>query len=197
MYKEFQSIRPVRKISKLMKVQCTQCGACCRKPVVEVTHHDVCRLSKFTSIPPARIVKFYRPNEIEEDDEDRSEWIKLSYGMRFMGLRKRDGRCIFLSMDKQCTVYPVRPLTCRIFPLSVVIDDEKGCVDGLDLSDIVIDRFIRCKHTYGEKRSLQEFIREAAQARRETKSFSQKIKKWNSLPQRGNVSTFLRFLGLE
>jgi len=179
-----------------MRVQCTQCGACCRKPVVEVTHYDVHRLSKFTNIPPRRIVKFYRPDEIEEDDEDRSEWIRLSYGMRFMGLRKRDGRCIFLSKERKCTVYPVRPLTCRIFPLSVVID-ENNHINGVDLSDIVIDKFIKCKHGYGKERPLQEFVREAAQARRETKSFSQKIKKWNTLPHRGNASAFLRFLGLE
>jgi len=195
MYKEFQ-IKPNRRISKLMRVQCTQCGACCRKPVVEVTHYDVLRLSKFTSIPPPRIIKFYRPDEIEEDGEDRSEWIRLSYGMRFMGLRKRNGRCIFLSKEKKCTVYPVRPLTCRIFPLSVVIDEEKGCVDGLDLSDIVIDRFIRCRHRYGEERPLKEFIRDAVQAMRETNSYSKKIKKWNTMPQKGNSSAFLQFLGL-
>ena len=194
-YKEFQ-IKPNRRVSKLMRVQCTQCGACCRKPVVEVTHHDVRRLSKFTSIPPERIVKFYRPDEIEEDDEDRSEWIRFSYGLRFMGLRKRDGRCIFLSREKQCTVYPVRPLTCRIFPLSVVIDEESGCVDGLDLSDIVVDRFIRCKHTYGEKRSLQEFIREAAQARREEIAYIRKVRLWNNRSTPGNATRFLHFLGL-
>jgi hypothetical protein len=27
-----------------------------------------------------------------------------------------DGRCVFLGANRQCTVYPVRPLQCRTYP---------------------------------------------------------------------------------
>jgi Fe-S-cluster containining protein len=42
-------------------------------------------------------------------------------------LKNREGYCVFYDLSKkQCSVYPERPLGCRVYP--VILDEEKGIV---------------------------------------------------------------------
>lgn len=46
-------------------------------------------------------------------------------------IRKKDGKCFFLE-NNRCTIYPVRPLTCRFYPFSL---SNKGNVAVFKLTD--------------------------------------------------------------
>jgi hypothetical protein len=75
------------------------------------------------------------------------------------------GRCIFLDpLELLCFIYPVRPNTCRLYPVSFDIDnkgkkkvvlDSKKC-PGIGLGiDINISEILKI-----EQKSLKEFIKD-------------------------------------
>lgn len=64
---------------------------------------------------------------IERLGYDRREFIRHVDGIP--RLRNVDGRCVFLGRDGLCTIYPYRPLGCRIYP--VVTDGRRVFIDGI------------------------------------------------------------------
>ncbi len=178
-----------------MKINCSQCGTCCCDPIIEVTHHDLKRLVKHTGMSADRLIKLYTRSDFESVDD--SDLIRFSYGNRKIALRKKkDGTCLFLSPKKQCTAYEARPMSCRIFPIDVILDEENRVTD-FELSDVIRDRFIKCNYHNGKSSSLQSFNLKAAQCGRETDSYWKKIRKWNKKDDRGGKDDFLHFLGLK
>lgn len=164
--------------------------------MIELTHHDLHRLLEHTGMPADRLVTFYSNTELN-DDMDDDGWIKLSYGKRKMGLRKkRDGTCMFLSRQRQCDAYEARPISCRIFPVDVVLDDDNAIID-LELSDVVREKFIKCKHFYGKNGSHRRFLLSATRSRDETESYWKKLIQWNDLPAKGRKGDFLDFIRLK
>ena len=128
---------------------------------------------------------------------DTEDWINLSYGKRQLGLRKKkDGSCIFLSEDKRCTAYEARPMACRVFPIDVYLDEDNKATD-FELSDVVRDKFIKCKHYYGKPNSFSAFKQKADQSGKETALFCRKIKQWNRKDSHGGKDDFLNFLGIQ
>lgn len=143
-----------------------------------------------------KLIKLYAPSDFNDNDSE-NDWISLSYGKRKIGLRKkRDGTCMFLSNKKQCTAYEARPLSCRVFPIDIILDEENNVID-LDLSDVIRDKFIKCNHYSGKPHSFKSFKLKAIQSRDETESYWKKIKQWNDQPRRGRKNDFLDFLGVE
>jgi Fe-S-cluster containining protein len=164
--------------------------------MIELTHHDLHRLLEHTGLPADRLVTLYSNTELN-DDMDDDGWIKLSYGKRKMGLRKkRDGTCMFLSRQLQCNAYEARPISCRIFPIDVVLDDDNAIID-LELSDVVREKFIKCKHFYSKTGSNSRLLHSASQSRDETESYWKKLIQWNELPANGRKGDFLDFIRLK
>jgi len=162
---------------------------------VEITHLDIFRLVKHSGLPASNIVRFYSPSEVEDDDDQ--SWIKFSYGRRFLGLRKKRGpKCFFLDNEGKCTVYSARPMTCRIFPVNFVVDDDDR-LESIEIADIVTDKFIKCRYYYGDKRSVSYYESLAVRADRELTQFRKKIEEWNRLRSGGRKDDFLAFLGLK
>lgn len=162
--------------------------------MIEVTHHDLQRLVKYTGMAADRLVKFYSNSELNSDIDDDG-WITLSYGKRKMGLRKKqDGSCMFLSKELRCNAYEARPVSCRIFPVDVVLDDDNNIID-LELSDVIRERFIKCKYSYGRAASHKKFLLAAHQSRDETESYWKKLDQWNNIRKKGRKDNFLRFIG--
>jgi Fe-S-cluster containining protein len=161
--------------------------------MVEITDADLRRLVDHTGIQADNLVKLYSKPEIESEEE--SDWIKLSYGKRTMGLRKRrNGECIFLSPDKTCMAYEARPMTCRIFPVCVVYDDDFTIVN-VEISDVIRDRTINCRRSVGNGRSYSSFMPTAKQSQNEYRIFRRKVEEWNDAPGKGLKNDFLSFLG--
>ncbi len=192
---EVISIKKSRKLSKLLKLHCAQCGTCCSDPVIELTDSDIKRLVKHTGLPTDRLIKLYAKSDftVVNDTED---WINLSYGKRQLGLRKKmDGSCLFLSDDKKCSAYEARPMACRVFPIDVYLDEDSKATD-FEMSDVIRDKFIKCKQYYGKPNSFSQFRLKADQSGKETASFCRKIKQWNRKAEQGGKDDFLNFLGI-
>ncbi len=148
-------------------------------------------------MPVGKLIKLYADTETECNGTDE-DWIKLSYGRRKIGLRKkRNGRCIFLSDDMRCGVYEARPMSCRIFPVDILLDEDNRVI-GFELSDIVRKKFVNCNHSYGKAIPFKNFRRTARQARDESETYREKVRRWNETsPDGRNKSDFLAFLGFE
>jgi len=183
------------RISKLLKLDCGQCSSCCRDIQVDITDIDLKRLVKLTGISADKLVRLYGHNKDDKDEE--SDWINLSYGKRAIVLnKKRNGDCIFLGQDNGCIAYKARPMTCRIFPVCVVYDDDHDIVN-LEKSEVITDKTITCKCSSGRGQTSKNFMYTAKQARVEHAAFIKKIDHWNNLNKQGNKNDFLRFLGFK
>jgi Fe-S-cluster containining protein len=162
--------------------------------VIEVTHYDLRRLVTHTGISADKLIKLFSPSDFKDDDDD---WIRLSYGKRKIGLRKKpDETCIFLSENRHCTAYEARPMSCRVFPVDIVLDEGNKIID-FEMSDVVRDKFIRCKHYIGKSVPYTTFMRKAIQSQTETAAYWEKIKQWNDKPEKGGKNDFLNFLGIK
>ena len=184
-----------KRISKLLKLECGQCSSCCRDIQVDITDSDLKRLVKLTGISPDKLVRLYGHNK--EDKDVESEWINLSYGKRAIVLnKKRNGDCIFLGSNNGCIAYKARPMTCRIFPICVVYDEDHDIVN-LEKSEVITDKTITCKCRSGSGQSYKSFMSTAKKARVEHAAFIKKIDRWNARNNKGNKNDFLRFLGFK
>jgi len=67
-------------------------------------------------------------NFSDPPNEDGTMWIR----------RKNDGSCFFLTKEKKCAIYDVRPAVCRLEPFTIVdFDYENGKIE-LDLSPAMV-----------------------------------------------------------
>ncbi|NPA23384.1 MAG: YkgJ family cysteine cluster protein [Crenarchaeota archaeon] len=134
---------------------CRECGArCCKGPSPNITIFDVVRILKHLGRPPKDVLQYFEVYTHEEylcnvlpsrynvtiSYETIME-LKRRLGRYFerlliIKLRKVDHSCIFLKDDNTCSIYPVRPIACRAFPLKVTGPDESCLLIryGVDLS---------------------------------------------------------------
>ncbi len=178
-----------QKFKNILKATCARCGNCCIEPVPPVTDKDMARLIKATGLPADRIVRMYSSSEIAWESE-REGWIRLSYGKRVIGLRRRNDRCLLLTRDLCCSVYQARPMTCRTFPYEVELD-QSGNITELDLNT-----GIKCGQKQGKGVDSRWLQRTARQEQAEDEAYYRKVERWNRQKERGGKLDFLRFLGL-
>ncbi len=128
-----------------IRFRCKMCGSCCRKLLnLEITAYDIANWWEQGNIDIiAHLVAV-------QDD------VAKSYGVPFIFTfpRRGDGSCIYLR-GNLCSIHPVKPLACRIYPFGLgpsyelIIQEEcSGLGEGeeVDLNEIV--RMIR-KHLAG------------------------------------------------
>lgn len=175
---------------KYLTVECGRCGTCCTEPVVPVTDSDVRRLCDARNLSAERIVRFYSQKEMEYDSE-ADLWISLSRGKRAMGLRKRKARCMFLTDENDCSVYPYRPMTCRTFPYMVEFDE------AYTVEKVSLNKIVNCRCKRKPKSSIPEVIQNVRTEYTEDDSYYDKILQWNLQEQPGSPEEFLRFIGLK
>ncbi|MCC7154000.1 MAG: YkgJ family cysteine cluster protein [Bryobacterales bacterium] len=82
------------------RIDCAQCANCCRVATVQLIERDIPPLAKFLGISEARFKRDYTM----PDDEGR---LSLKW--------TEESGCVFLS-GNDCSVYEVRPASCRNFP---------------------------------------------------------------------------------
>lgn len=176
-------------MKKFPLITCNRCSYCCREPLVPVTHKDVKRILKFTKLKVNEIVRFYSPKEMEYD-KDSDMWIRFTYGKRALGLKKRDGHCIFLDESNNCTVYKTRPMTCRTFPYEVYLDDN-GSVESAAQNEV-----LTCAATVSKTDTFDDIIRMVKKENDEDDDFFDLIYDWNHREEKGSSKDFLEFVGL-
>lgn len=91
---------------KKLRFECQRCARCCgdtshRGRNLLLTKKEVERIAKRTGRSP---MSFASP--ISNNGH---------YGYK---MKKRSGKCVFL-VGKACSIYNVRPLVCRFYPLSI------------------------------------------------------------------------------
>jgi len=83
---------------------CTACGDCCTSGDdyhVYLDGREAGRIRKYLNLSKG----WFRRRYLE----------RLESG-ELVAAFEADGRCVFLGANRQCTVYPVRPLQCRTYP---------------------------------------------------------------------------------
>jgi hypothetical protein len=123
------------------RFRCQRCGSCChhRRPeefedlvpperqaefveksnLIYLTEKDIEKICRRTRLAPEEFV------DTLYDDKKGSLRIedgggKVILDLPVMKSRESDGACVFYKDGKGCTIYPVRPTACRLFPFVVV-----------------------------------------------------------------------------
>jgi len=95
--------------------ECQNCGDCCRNinGSVMIESLDLFKIARYMNL------------EITEAAEKYTKMVKISWGVPILVLETKspDNSCVFLKSDK-CGIQPVKPRTCRLYPLSVGPDNE-------------------------------------------------------------------------
>ena len=179
-------------MDKWLKTRCVGCGRCCTETIVPVTDSDVKRLMKHTGKKAQEIVRFFGTADVEWTDGDES-WIHTTDGNRFLALIKAQNRCQFLDDDNRCTVYEARPMTCRTFPLQIILNEAETKIENITLNRIVKKNYPRSdKPTKTKKLAFEQGLAEDT----EDAKFRKKIKAWNTAKRKGGLNAFLNFVGL-
>ena len=103
---------------------CQKCGECCRGyGGTFVTDRDIVNISKYLNIDSHRFV---------------ADFCELSGGKPILAQRQ-SGYCLF--WDKLCTIHPVKPKMCRIWPFieSLLVDASNWKVMASSCPGIRID----------------------------------------------------------
>jgi Fe-S-cluster containining protein len=155
---------------------------------VPVNHLDVQRLMRAMHLPAEAIVRTYDVTEITFPP-GREGWIRLPYGKRILGLKKKDGHCMFLEDDGNCRAYSARPLTCRTYPLLVTYatDDQPASITML--------KRVQCRHGWGPPRRLETIVGTAQREDREDAVYYKILRQWNRKSRPGGKAAFLKYIG--
>jgi hypothetical protein len=96
-----------RGATRQLTLDCTSCGACCRG----------CR-------PVLRPSDLARWRAAGRADLAGRAFTRRSAGVVFLRLRETDNACVHLD-GARCTIYPLRPFVCRLFPVGC-----EGCLEA-------------------------------------------------------------------
>ncbi|HTS27517.1 MAG TPA: YkgJ family cysteine cluster protein [Bryobacteraceae bacterium] len=129
----------LRKIAEEIEEQidCTQCANCCRVATVETSERDIQRLARHLQITPARFRDQYTMKDMFGDLSLR--WTK-------------EHGCVFLE-GNHCSVYEVRPDTCKGFPHLV-----RGSSSIAARMLQFIDRSIYCPIVYNSMEAFKKHL---------------------------------------
>ncbi|HOO53349.1 MAG TPA: YkgJ family cysteine cluster protein [Methanothrix sp.] len=134
------------------RFRCQRCGSCChhRRPdefedlvpperqaefwaksnLIYLTEKDIDKISRKTGLAPEEFVDtLYDEKKGSVRVEDGGKKVILD--LPVMKSRESDGACVFFEEGKGCTIYPVRPTACRLFPFVVV--EKSGPSGGIIL----------------------------------------------------------------
>ena len=131
-----------------MGFECNHCGECCDNPAIQINISiaDIIRIAKFLNLD----IKDIMPKFGIKAFPDPKNKNKFDYDI---GLNKP---CKFRKHNR-CSIYPARPLNCRIFPYFILAKIKKENIRT------VIDCSHKCSFDYNEEdrqkyRDYTEFI---------------------------------------
>jgi hypothetical protein len=93
-------------MTPLSSFHCRRCGACCSWPgTVTLAPGEPEAIADHLNLPLSAFL-------------DRFTTLAPNRTALVLADAPSTTRCIFLSADNSCAIYPVRPLQCRTFPFS-------------------------------------------------------------------------------
>jgi Fe-S-cluster containining protein len=179
--------------AKYLSFRCTHCGACCKETIAPITGDDLERLVKGTGLSPHQVVDFYAGSEFEDGGEGLV-YVDLDVGSRTMGLRRAVNRrgqptgCRFF-VEERCSVYDHRPVTCRLWPFTVALDDQ-GQMNRLSINDAV-DCAYQLDGVVDGKALTRHWREDDVQDGR----WQRVVERWNRRHAGGTRESFFAFLG--
>lgn len=107
---------------------CKKCDAnCCKNWTIFVTILDIKRISQYTGLKPKDFSEF----------SPIAEWEKRKYSLKgknhiygflkdekILQIKKNKEKCFFLK-GKACSIYPVRPTICKLYPFWFKFDKNE------------------------------------------------------------------------
>jgi Fe-S-cluster containining protein len=98
-----------------VRFTCLRCAKCCSSgPNVALTVYDICRISKYLGISWRDLAGKYF-------------YVVIADHIPIAILRGLGDKCVFLNIHKNtaaCSIYPARPLRCRLFPFMPLSPSE-------------------------------------------------------------------------
>lgn len=85
---------------------CLKCCACCYNRHIELNDFEMFHVAQYLKLTLSELLENFLHREPKP-------WIKI----------KNDGSCIFLN-PSGCSIYPARPLVCRIYPLGLLFGPQ-------------------------------------------------------------------------
>ena len=144
----------------LTKFSCISCGRCCKNRGIELELSEIKKIASHLRMKLTQFMKKY----IETRNIDRiKKSIQHDYRIKkkayFLKIIRDDGICVFNEIKgalSRCTIYPVRPNICQLFPFTwEYIHEESGIF--IDFSN---NAFEYCKGISNEMGKKWEEIRE-------------------------------------
>ncbi|MCD6514997.1 MAG: YkgJ family cysteine cluster protein [Candidatus Odinarchaeota archaeon] len=87
---------------------CDHCGYCCQETEMLLTENDIRRIQK---------LGFSKDFFVRVDG-------------KLLKLKNINGHCVFWDpLKKRCTIYPYRPIGCRVYPVIYDISKRKCIID--------------------------------------------------------------------
>ena len=110
---EYPEIQP----DAIFRFTCSGCGDCCRnvKDSVMVESLDLFRIARHLEMEVSEVADQYTD----------SVNIAPNYPVLMLKTKAYMDTCVFLRSGR-CSIYPARPRTCRMYPLSVSPDDKRN-----------------------------------------------------------------------
>jgi Fe-S-cluster containining protein len=91
------------------QIPCKRCGNCCRLRDISVDSSEFLKICDYLALDAYKVIKKYKI----------TERINGAFYMYYI----KGGPCAFLDRN-ECSIYPVRPLTCSRYPASETVDGE-------------------------------------------------------------------------
>ncbi|MEM1529761.1 MAG: YkgJ family cysteine cluster protein [Desulfurococcaceae archaeon] len=110
-------MNPIIQRGEKVNFTCIRCGKCCSSgPNVALTVQDVCKIAKYM-------------NTSWRDLAGKHFYAVIADHIPVAVLRGIGDKCIFLKIQGRlatCTIYPARPMRCRLYPFIPVSPGEIG-----------------------------------------------------------------------
>lgn len=159
--------------SHMARFHCTACGNCCRTVRVPLTDADLRRLVAGTGRSPHELLELATSETIDLVGEPSSV-VSLREGARVLLLKHDADGCIFLQQDGLCSVHPLRPTSCRTYPLEPTFG-RRGGLKRLRL----LQSGVECPYTLTEKPNAVALLELHRRRDRELRSYHERVRQWN------------------
>ncbi|MBN2542009.1 YkgJ family cysteine cluster protein [bacterium] len=136
----------VKFYDKGLRFSCQQCGNCCslEEGDIYISFEDVVAITEYLGITEKRF---------------EEEYLQIRDRFYVVKQNGENGPCIFLTEDRTCSIYPVRPYQCRTFPFwkenltsKKTWDDLKKFCSGIGIGKLFTKSEIDDKVTRDLKR---------------------------------------------
>lgn len=121
------------------QIDCRACASCCKVAETDVTKRDIDRIARHLRITPKEFVERYTTMSAYEQEEPI--------------LRRQESGCIFLE-GNDCSIYEIRPDTCRDFPHLV-----RGAGSFESRMWQMVDRATYCPIVYNALEEFKEIVK--------------------------------------